>query len=247
MVDYFLYKAKEMDVDFKFAKKSRLNFLYQHLTILDIVFWFCQKKEKKSIETKEILEKLERQVKYYTGIFNREVEQWHSINQEYKIKQFDEKWENKITEYNEFHKCIIGIMENINQMLQLKHQQIEFSKKLKKESENYKTEMMLQNECRKNKTKRIVQTTKTGIFDISEFKSIPCKVLLDKPVHSDKRLALYYSPYREDGKSPSFRLYKETNSWYDFGRSEGGDVIALYQKIHDCDFKTALQGLKQYL
>ena len=253
MIDFFIYKAKEMGTDFEFAKKTRLNFLYQNLTILDVVFWFCQKKEKNIPEIKSILQKLEKQVKYYTVIFNKEIKQWHSINSDYIPKKIDEKWENKITEYNFFYNCILNTMESVNKILKVKQEQIKLSKQIYKEHKqnktlkHYKEEMGWINETKHTRIKRIASKIRTGIFDITEFKNIPIETLLDKPVSQDRRLGLYYSPYRDDGKSPSLRVYKETNSWYDFGRSEGGDVIALYQKIHDCDFKAALEGLKKYV
>lgn len=76
---------------------------------------------------------------------------------------------------------------------------------------------------------------KSDEFDIDEIKEFPCGELLDNPVASFGDRYYYMSPFREETKA-SFVWYKKTNSWYDFGSSEGGDVIALYMKLNNCSF-----------
>ena len=41
-------------------------------------------------------------------------------------------------------------------------------------------------------------------------------------------------------KSASVRIYPETQSFYDFGRCTGGDVIRLWSHVRDVDSWTAL-------
>ncbi len=50
--------------------------------------------------------------------------------------------------------------------------------------------------------------------------------------------------YRFPGeRTASLKIYPETQSFYDFGRNTGGDVIALWAHVRNCDNWTALQEL----
>lgn len=49
-------------------------------------------------------------------------------------------------------------------------------------------------------------------------------------------------PFHQDD-TPSFTIYPETNTFFCFGCRENGDGIKLYQKLHDCSFKDALEAL----
>lgn len=99
---------------------------------------------------------------------------------------------------------------------------------------------------------------------------IPAKdILLQKLVehfggryakHSKPHEAWYYSPFRPDEKTPSFKINEANNRWYDFGHvtsrtknggiGSGGDTIDLWCDYHNIDrrkgFKQALQGLESF-
>lgn len=49
----------------------------------------------------------------------------------------------------------------------------------------------------------------------------------------------YYSPYRDE-KTPSFKVDREKNLWYDHGTGEGGTIIDLILKIEGCSVREAL-------
>ena len=49
-------------------------------------------------------------------------------------------------------------------------------------------------------------------------------------------------PFHE-GKSPALAVYSDSQSWFCFGCSEGGDVITLIQKLHGYDFNDACKYL----
>ena len=49
----------------------------------------------------------------------------------------------------------------------------------------------------------------------------------------------YYSPYRDE-KTPSFKVDREKNLWYDHGTGEGGTIIDLVLKIEGCSVREAL-------
>lgn len=59
--------------------------------------------------------------------------------------------------------------------------------------------------------------------------------LLGQPVHG-----LYRFPGE---RTPSIKIYKETGSFFDFGRAKGGDAVALWAHVRNCDNWTALQEL----
>ena len=52
------------------------------------------------------------------------------------------------------------------------------------------------------------------------------------------RIALR-SPLRKE-TNPSFFVFKNTNTWYDFGADEGGDTIKFVMKLQDCGFQEAV-------
>lgn len=50
--------------------------------------------------------------------------------------------------------------------------------------------------------------------------------------------------YRFPGeRTPSIKVYPETQSYYDFGRGTGGDCIRLWSHVKGCDSWTALQEI----
>ncbi len=51
------------------------------------------------------------------------------------------------------------------------------------------------------------------------------------------------NPLREE-KTPSLRIYPETQSWYDFGSGEGGDVIDFVKNIEHIETKDAVDFLE---
>lgn len=46
-------------------------------------------------------------------------------------------------------------------------------------------------------------------------------------------------------RTASIRIYPATQSFYDFGRSTGGDLIRLWSHIKDCDSWTALCQIRE--
>ncbi len=52
------------------------------------------------------------------------------------------------------------------------------------------------------------------------------------------------SPLRHE-KTPSFSISQEKQVWYDFGVSEGGDVISFLEKIENISFREAVERLAQ--
>lgn len=46
-------------------------------------------------------------------------------------------------------------------------------------------------------------------------------------------------------KTGSIKLYPDSNTFYDFGRGVGGDVVRLWSHIKDCDSWTALRHIKE--
>lgn len=60
--------------------------------------------------------------------------------------------------------------------------------------------------------------------------------LLGEPVRG-----MFYYPGE---RTPSIKIYKSSNSFYDFGRSTGGDCIRLWSYIHHVNNWAALQEIK---
>lgn len=52
----------------------------------------------------------------------------------------------------------------------------------------------------------------------------------------------YHSPIREE-RTPSFRVNKRENYWYDYGIAEGGDLVELVKRMHN--LTTVSDALKE--
>jgi hypothetical protein len=59
----------------------------------------------------------------------------------------------------------------------------------------------------------------------------------------ENRCYKFLSPFRSE-KTPSFAVYPDSNTWFDFGTGEGGDVINFLMRYYDIDFKKALNELQ---
>lgn len=46
-----------------------------------------------------------------------------------------------------------------------------------------------------------------------------------------------------DERTPSFHIYQNKNRGWCFGCNQGGDVISIVMKLHDCDFREAVLQL----
>lgn len=57
--------------------------------------------------------------------------------------------------------------------------------------------------------------------------------------HNEGRCYKFRSPFRNE-RTSSFAVYPESNTWFDFGLGEGGDVIAFFRKLCNCSYKEAL-------
>lgn len=52
----------------------------------------------------------------------------------------------------------------------------------------------------------------------------------------------YYSPFREE-RTPSFKVSNKLNLWYDHGTGEGGTILDLGAKLHQCSLSEFLERL----
>ena len=80
-------------------------------------------------------------------------------------------------------------------------------------------------------------------FDIDAIKTISIEsVMQTPPVKYGTDKVWYSSPLRNDN-NPSFCVYLNTNTWYDWGRGESGDVISLFMGMNDVNFVDACRHL----
>jgi len=54
----------------------------------------------------------------------------------------------------------------------------------------------------------------------------------------------YHSPFREE-RTPSFKVNTHLNVWYDHGAGEGGSILGLGAKLHQCTMQEFLEKLSQ--
>lgn len=63
-----------------------------------------------------------------------------------------------------------------------------------------------------------------------------------EPVKTSGNSCWYLSPIREE-RTPSFRVNKRENYWYDYGIAEGGDLVELVKRMHN--LTTVSDALKE--
>lgn len=81
--------------------------------------------------------------------------------------------------------------------------------------------------------------------DIQVAKEVPIENFVDIAREDYKRLWALCPFHNEN--TPSFCVYKENNSFYCFSCGQGGDVIAFFMKLNDCNFIEACRFLlKRY-
>jgi len=81
----------------------------------------------------------------------------------------------------------------------------------------------------------------------AQAKKIPIEVFLGKlnyqPAKERGTDLWYKSPLREVDNTPSFKVNRILNTWYDFGIEKGGDIINLVCEMYRDDVKQALKRL----
>jgi hypothetical protein len=80
--------------------------------------------------------------------------------------------------------------------------------------------------------------------NVEQAKSVPIESLFSpQRVRTGGSRITCCCPFHDD-KTPSFVIYKETNTFYCFSAcGEGGDVIRFVMKLNSCDFKQAVEYL----
>lgn len=80
----------------------------------------------------------------------------------------------------------------------------------------------------------------------NEAKQIPIVDYLDKfgivPARISGNDYWYFSPFRDE-RTPSFKVNVKKNLWYDHGLGEGGSIIDLGARLHQCSLADFLEDL----
>lgn len=64
------------------------------------------------------------------------------------------------------------------------------------------------------------------------------------PIKKSGKSYMTRSPFRNE-RTPSFSISPEKQMWYDFGNSEGGDLISFVEKMENCGFQEAVEVLAE--
>lgn len=82
----------------------------------------------------------------------------------------------------------------------------------------------------------------------NEAKQIPIVDYLDRfgivPVKIRGNDYWYFSPFRDE-RTPSFKVNAKKNLWYDHGLGEGGSIIDLGARLHQCSLSQFLEDLSE--
>jgi DNA primase len=62
------------------------------------------------------------------------------------------------------------------------------------------------------------------------------------PARISKNNYWYHSPFRTE-RTPSFKVNRKLNRWYDFGEGKGGNLIDFGTRFYECDVRNFLQRL----
>jgi len=65
-----------------------------------------------------------------------------------------------------------------------------------------------------------------------------------KPAKNSRNDFWYLSPFRDE-KSPSFKVNRNLNRWYDFGEGKGGNIVDFGVQYHHCSVSEFLSKMKQ--
>ena len=82
----------------------------------------------------------------------------------------------------------------------------------------------------------------------NEVKQIPIVDYLDRfgivPAKITGNDYWYFSPFRDE-RTPSFKVHTKKNLWYDHGLGEGGSIIDLGARLHQCSLSQVLEDLSE--
>ena len=85
---------------------------------------------------------------------------------------------------------------------------------------------------------------KSTSMTIDEIKAISIKDYLGSmsiyPIKNYGYYGMYKSPFRNE-HTPSFKVDYNQNLWYDFALDEGGSLIDLVMKLHNCSLVQAIE------
>jgi hypothetical protein len=73
-------------------------------------------------------------------------------------------------------------------------------------------------------------------------RDVPVEELLDCPTRRSGHDLVCVCPFHDE-RTPSFHIYTQENRGWCFGCNKGGDSIAIYMLLNDCDFKEAVMSL----
>ncbi|MCP4407099.1 MAG: mobilization protein [Gammaproteobacteria bacterium] len=83
-------------------------------------------------------------------------------------------------------------------------------------------------------------------MNVNRAKQIPIDTFLARhgitPQYRRGHCLWYHSPLRRE-KTPSFKVNRHKNTWYDFGHGRGGTLIDLIMAMFSCDVSTSLKRL----
>ncbi len=73
-------------------------------------------------------------------------------------------------------------------------------------------------------------------------REVPIEELLNCPTRHSGHNLVCECPFHDE-RTPSFHIYTQGNRGWCFGCNKGGDSIAIYMLLNDCDFKEAVMAL----
>lgn len=83
-------------------------------------------------------------------------------------------------------------------------------------------------------------------LSFTEAKQIPITEYLSRlgfePAYARGNDSWYYSPFREE-RTPSFKVNTKLNVWFDHGTGDGGTILDLGAKLHQCSLSEFLEKL----
>lgn len=93
-------------------------------------------------------------------------------------------------------------------------------------------------------------------MNIKQAKQIPIEIVAvhlgGKEAQTKGHEIWFYSPFRPDENTPSFKVNQRLNTWYDFALGQGGTILDLWLDFHQLSrdskdgIKSALQGLEPF-
>ncbi|MEX0998643.1 MAG: CHC2 zinc finger domain-containing protein [Thermodesulfobacteriota bacterium] len=164
------------------------------------------------------------------------------------LKSFCEQWENKKEQIEKIEQIMVRLPYK-KQAISLRGIYGVMLPRLQKELRTIERHIRQLQHCLELLEKRNIFTKPATFTDHVNRKSLKERLDISDIIGQSVRLHQYGKtlkgccPFHND-HSPSFVVYLKDQRWWCFSCNEGGDIFSFLQKLHNCNFREAVNKLQ---